>query len=54
LHVEKLTRNDKQKMIAEDEEIAAQCHRRRITLDRQHRVVHAVPVADERIDKVEN
>jgi hypothetical protein len=46
--------NHKQQVIAEDEEIPAQGHRRRITFDGQHRVIHAVPIANEWIDKTEN
>src|SRR6185503_21004163 len=40
-----------ERMISEDEKIAAEGHRRRITRQRQYRVVHAVPVANEGIDK---
>jgi hypothetical protein len=54
MNVKKRVRDDKQKVIAEDEEIAAERHRRRITRYGQDRVIHAVPVADEWIDKTEN
>src|SRR5690349_7986095 len=54
LDVENGVRDYKQEMISEDEELATQRHRRRITCQRQHGVVHAVPIADERIDKIKN
>src|SRR5258705_5496782 len=42
------------RMISEDEKIAAEGHRRRVTRQRQYRVVHAVPIANEGIDKNEH
>src|SRR5687768_8772792 len=41
-------------MITEDEQVATERHRRRITRQRQHRVVQAVPVAYEWIDEIKD
>jgi len=41
-------------VIAEDEEVSTERHRRRVARDREDGVVHAVPVADERIDEIQN
>ena len=40
-------------VIGEDEKIATERHRRGIAGEREHRVVDAVPVANEGIDEVE-
>ena len=45
---------DKQQVIAEDEEVASERHRRRITRQRQHRVIESVPVADERVNEIKD
>ncbi len=54
LDIEKRVRDYKKVMISEDEEITTERHRRWITFQGEHRVIHAVPIANERIDKTEN
>src|SRR5215207_5210885 len=41
-------------MVAEDEKIATQRHRRRVSDEGEHRVIHAVPVAYKWVDEIEN
>src|ERR1051325_10685900 len=41
-------------MVREDEKAPAQRHRRWISLDRERGVLHAVPIADEWIGKIED
>jgi hypothetical protein len=41
-------------MIAEDEQVPAERHRRWIAVQGEHGVVHAVPIAYERIDKIQD
>ena len=43
-----------ERMISEDEKIAAERHRRGVTRQREYRVVHAVPIANKGIDKDKN
>lgn len=43
-----------ERMVSEDEKIAAERHRRRVTRQREYCVVHAVPIANKGIDKNKN
>ena len=54
LNVKKCMRNAVEKMIGEDEEIATERHRRGVAIQREHGVIHAVPVADEWIYEIQN
>ena len=43
-----------ERVVAEDEKITTKGHRRRIARQGKHGVVHAVPITNERINKIEN
>src|SRR5215211_5459348 len=54
LNIEKRAASEVEKMIAEDEEVPTERHRRWVAVQGEHGVVHAVPVADEWIDKIQD
>jgi len=41
-------------VIAEDEQVPSEGHGGRISLNREYRVIEAVPIADKWVDKIEN